>query len=80
MAVLDHTIRDEFNRTAQRRLVVLHPLKVVLTNYPEGKVEDLEAMNNPEDETVGKRKVPFTRELFIERLTSWKCRRRNTSA
>jgi glutaminyl-tRNA synthetase len=66
MAVLDHTIRDEFNRTAERRLVVLHPLKVVLTNYPEGKVEDLEAVNNPEDETAGKRKVLFTRELFID--------------
>jgi glutaminyl-tRNA synthetase len=66
MALLDHTIRDEFNRTAERRLVVLHPLKVVLTNYPEGKVEDLEALNNPEDETAGKRKVPFSRELFID--------------
>ena len=66
MAVLDHTIRDEFNRTAERRLVVLHPLKVVLTNYPEGKVEDLEAVNNPEDEIAGKRKVPFSRELFID--------------
>ena len=66
MAVLDHTIRDEFNRTAERRLVVLHPLKVVLTNYPEGKVEDLEAVNNPEDETAGKRKVPFSRALFID--------------
>src|SRR5437764_506588 len=66
MAVLDHTIRDEFNRTAERRLVVLHPLKVVLTNYPEGKVEELEAVNNPEDENAGKRKVPFSRELFID--------------
>ena len=66
MAVLDHTIRDEFNRTAERRLVVLHPLKVVLTNYPEGKVEELDAVNNPEDENAGKRKVPFGRELFID--------------
>jgi glutaminyl-tRNA synthetase len=66
MAVLDHTIRDEFNRTAERRLVVLHPLKVVLTNYPEGKVEELDAVNNPEDEKAGKRKVPFSRELFID--------------
>ncbi len=66
MAVLDHTIRDEFNRMAQRRLVVLHPLKVVLTNYPEGKVEELEAINNPEDENAGRRKMPFSRELFIE--------------
>jgi glutaminyl-tRNA synthetase len=66
MAVLDHTIRDEFNRTAERRLVVLHPVRVVLTNYPEGKVEELEAVNNPENETAGKRKVPFGRELFID--------------
>jgi glutaminyl-tRNA synthetase len=66
MAVLDHTIRDEFNRTAERRLAVLHPLKVVLTNYPEGKVEELEAVNNPEDENAGRRKVPFSRELFID--------------
>ncbi len=66
MAVLDHTIRDEFNRTAERRLVVLHPLKVLLTNYPEGKVEELEAVNNPEDENAGRRKVPFSRELLID--------------
>jgi glutaminyl-tRNA synthetase len=66
MAVLDHTIRDEFNRTAERRLAVLHPIKVVLTNYPEGQVEELEAVNNPEDENAGKRKVPFSRELFID--------------
>jgi glutaminyl-tRNA synthetase len=66
MAVLDHTIRDEFNRTAERRLVVLRPLKVVLTNYPEGQIEELEAVNNPEDESAGKRKVPFGRELFID--------------
>src|SRR6059058_3191077 len=66
MAVLDHTIREEFNRTAERRLVVLHPIKVVLTNYPEGKVEELEAVNNPEDESAGRRKMPFGRELFID--------------
>jgi glutaminyl-tRNA synthetase len=66
MAMLDHTVRDEFNRTAERRLVVLRPLKVVLTNYPERQIEDLEAVNNPEDESAGKRKVPFGRELFID--------------
>src|SRR5207249_7770359 len=66
MAVLDHTIRDEFNRMAERRLVVLHPLKVVLTNYPQEKVEELEAINNPEDENAGRRKVPFGRELLID--------------
>jgi len=66
MAVLDHTIREEFNHTAERRLVVLHPIKVVLTNYPQGKVEELEAVNNPEDESAGRRKVLFGRELFID--------------
>src|SRR6266700_2192546 len=66
MAVLDHPIRDEFNRTAMRRLVVLRPIKIVLTNYPEEKVEELEAVNNPEDENAGRRKVPFSRELFID--------------
>jgi glutaminyl-tRNA synthetase len=67
MAVLEHTIRDEFNRTATRRLAVLRPIKVVLTNYPEGKVEELDAINNPEDPSAGTRKIPFSRELFIDR-------------
>src|SRR5437762_1612833 len=66
MAVLDHTIRDELNRTAVRRVVVLHPLRVVLTNYPEGKTEELEAVNNPEEETAGRRKLPFGRQLLID--------------
>src|SRR5216110_3721322 len=66
MAVLEHTMRNEFNRTAERRLVVLHPLKVVLANYPEGKVEELEAVNNPEDDNAGRRKVALSRELFID--------------
>src|SRR6202795_1581089 len=66
MAVLEHTMRDEFNRTATRRLGVLRPIKVVLTNYPDGKVEELNAVNNPEDPKSGTRKVPFGRELFIE--------------
>src|SRR5262249_47559496 len=67
MALLEHTVRDEFNRTAARRLVVLRPIKVVLTNYPEGKLEELEAINNPEDANAGIRKIPFGRELYIER-------------
>ena len=67
MAVLEHTVRNEFNRIAPRRLVVLRPIKVVLTNYPEGKTENLEAINNPEDPGAGARKVPFARELFIDR-------------
>jgi glutaminyl-tRNA synthetase len=66
MAVLEHTVRDEFNRTAARRLAVLRPIKVVLTNYPEGQVEQLDAINNPEDPSSGTRKIPFSRELFIE--------------
>jgi glutaminyl-tRNA synthetase len=67
VALLDHTIRDEFNRIATRRLAVLRPIKVVLMNYPEGKTEELEAINNPEDPNAGIRKIPFGRELYIER-------------
>ena len=66
MALLEHTVRDELNRTAARRLVVLRPLKVVLTNYPEEKTEQLAAINNPEDPSAGTRKIPFGRELYIE--------------
>jgi glutaminyl-tRNA synthetase len=67
MALLEHTMRDEFNRTATRRLVVLRPIKIVLTNYPEGKTEELDAINNPENPNAGTRKIPFGRELYIER-------------
>ena len=67
MAVLEHTMRGELNRTATRRLAVLRPVKVVLTNYPEGKIEELDAINNPEDPSAGTRKIPFSRELYIER-------------
>jgi len=67
MAVLEHTMRDEFNRTATRRLAVLRPIKVVLTNYPEGKIEELDAINNPEDPNAGTRRISFSRELYIER-------------
>jgi glutaminyl-tRNA synthetase len=63
---LEYGVRDEFNKTALRRLAVLRPLKVVITNYPEGKTEELDAVNNPEDAGSGTRKVPFSRELFIE--------------
>src|SRR5947207_2495007 len=66
VAVLEHTMRDEFNRSAARRLAVLRPLKIVLTNYPEGKIEELDAINNPEDPNAGTRKIPFSRELYIE--------------
>jgi glutaminyl-tRNA synthetase len=66
IAVLEHTMRDEFNRTATRRLAVLRPIKIVLTNYPAGKIEELDAINNPEDPSTGTRKIPFSRELYIE--------------
>ncbi len=67
MAMLDHCVRDVLNRTAPRRFAVLRPLKLVIEDYPEGQVEMVEAMNNPEDPTAGTRPVPFGRELWIER-------------
>ncbi len=66
LGMLEHCVRTELNRTAERRMGVLRPLKVVIENYPEGASEELEAINNPEDATAGIRKVPFGRELFIE--------------
>jgi glutaminyl-tRNA synthetase len=65
--MLEHCVRDVLNRTAERRMGVLRPLKVVLTNYAEGQVEEFDAVNNPEDPGAGTRKVPFSRELWIER-------------
>jgi glutaminyl-tRNA synthetase len=67
MVVLENTIREELNKTAPRVMAVLRPLKVVITNYPEGSTEELDAINNPEDTEAGTRKVPFSRELYIER-------------
>ena len=66
VSVLEHSIREDLNRRALRRLAVLRPLKVVLTNYPEGQVEQLAALNNPEDPSAGTRDLPFSRELWIE--------------
>jgi len=66
-AMLDFAIREELNKTAQRRMAVLRPLKIVIQNYPEGKVEELEAVNHPDDATAGARRIRFSRELFIER-------------
>jgi glutaminyl-tRNA synthetase len=66
VAVLEHMIRDELNKTAFRRLAVLRPIKVVLTNYPEDQTEELTAINNPEDPAAGTRRIEFSRELFIE--------------
>ena len=67
VSVLEHAIREDLNKRSLRRLAVLRPLKIVITNVPAGHVEELDAVNNPEDETAGKRKIPFSRELFIER-------------
>ena len=66
MALLEHCLREDLNRRAQRVMAVLRPLKVVITNYPEGRVEEMDADNNPEDPGAGSRKLPFSREIFIE--------------
>ena len=65
--LLEHCIREELNEAAPRRVAILDPIKVVVTNFPEDKVEYFELPNNPSDENAGKRKVPFTRELYIDR-------------
>lgn len=67
VALLEYSVREDLNKRAKRVMGVLDPLKIVITNYPESKTEEMEAVNNPEDEAMGKRNVPFTRELFIER-------------
>ena len=67
VALLEHTVREDLNRRAQRALAVLRPLKVVIENYPEDRVEDVDAVNNPEDASAGSRRVPFSREIYIER-------------
>ena len=63
---LEFALREDLNKRAERRMAVLNPLKVVITNYPEGGIEELEAVNNPEDEAAGKRTIPFGREIYIE--------------
>jgi glutaminyl-tRNA synthetase len=67
LPLLEMCVREHLNRTAPRVMAVLRPLKVVITNYPEGKVEEFDAVNNPEDASAGARKIPFSRELWIER-------------
>lgn len=67
VAFLEHCLREDLNKRAPRVMGVLRPLRVILENYPEERVEELEAINNPEDPSAGTRKVPFSRELFIER-------------
>ncbi len=66
VALLEYSVREDLNRRAPRVMAVLRPLRVVIDNYPEGQVEELEAVNNPEDESMGTRKVPFSRVLYIE--------------
>ena len=67
VALLEHCTRDVLNKTAPRVMGVLNPLKVVIENYPEGKEEELEAINNPEDQSYGTRMIPFSREIYIEK-------------
>ena len=67
IALLDHCLREDLNKKALRVMVVLDPVKVIITNYPEDQVEELEAENNPEDESAGKRKIPFSHVIYIER-------------
>ncbi|MCL2133267.1 MAG: glutamine--tRNA ligase, partial [Bacteroidales bacterium] len=66
LSLLEWCVREDLNKRANRYMGVLNPIKVVITNYPEGKVEMIEAVNNPEDESAGKRQVPFSREIYIE--------------
>jgi glutaminyl-tRNA synthetase len=67
VSMLEFSIREVLNRTAQRRMAVLRPLKVVIDNYPEGQVEELEAINHPDEPAAGTRRIAFSRELYIER-------------
>ena len=66
LALLEHCVREHLNKTADRRMAVLRPLKLIVESYPDGQVEWMEAVNNPEDQAAGTRKVPFGRELWIE--------------
>ncbi|MEO0162132.1 MAG: glutamine--tRNA ligase/YqeY domain fusion protein [candidate division WOR-3 bacterium] len=66
IALLEHCLRDDLNKRAPRRMAVLKPLKVIIDNYPDGRVEELEAINNPEDLSMGTRKVPFSKVIYIE--------------
>lgn len=67
VGLLEYCVREDLNKTSQRIMGVLNPLKVTIENYPEGQVEELDAVNNPEDENMGTRKVPFTKTFYIEK-------------
>lgn len=66
IGLLEHAVREDLNKRAPRVMAVLNPLKLVITNYPEGKTEEMETINNPEDESMGSRTIPFSREIYIE--------------
>ncbi len=66
IALLEHGLRNELNKSSQRLMAVIKPLKVVITNYPDGKIEEFDAVNNPEDDSAGSRKVYFSKEIYIE--------------
>ena len=66
IAFLEHCLREDLNRRAPRVMAVLRPLKVIITNYPKDQVEEFDAVNNPEDESAGTRKISFSREIYIE--------------
>jgi len=66
LSLLEFCLREDLNKRAERRMAVLSPLRVLITNYPEGQVEELDAINNPEDDAAGTRSVPFSREIYIE--------------
>ena len=66
MAMLEHTLREDLNQTSPRVMAVLHPLRVVIDNYPEGQPQEFEAVNNPEDPSMGSRKVPFSKVIYVE--------------
>ena len=67
VALLEHSLREDLNKRAKRVLAVLSPLKVIIDNYPEDTVEELDAINNPEDNSMGSRKIPFSKEIYIEK-------------
>ena len=67
LGLLEFCVREDLNKIAERRMGILNPLKVVITDYPEGQTEEISCINNPEDESAGSRKVPFSREIYIER-------------
>ena len=67
IAMFDFSVREHLNKSAERRMAVLRPLKIVIENYPEGKSEELDAVNHPDDPAAGSRKIPFARELYVER-------------